>query len=56
MHNSKIKMWFLASPLTIPFGLIPIMPNFAFFFVAWRAWSHWKGTSSTLARYTPWLG
>jgi hypothetical protein len=38
-------LFILSSPLTIPFGLVPILPNFAFLFVAWRAWSHWKGRS-----------
>lgn len=35
-----------SAPLTAPFAIIPIIPNFPFFYVLWRAWSHykaWKG-------------
>ncbi|KAL7417880.1 mitochondrial K+-H+ exchange-related-domain-containing protein [Mrakia frigida] len=45
-HDRKMKIFFWCSPLTIPFGLLPIVPNFAFFFVAWRAWSHWKARNA----------
>lgn len=34
------------SPLTWPFAIIPVIPNFPLFYVLWRAWSHykaWKG-------------
>jgi hypothetical protein len=30
------------SPLTWPFAIIPIIPNFPLFYVLWRAWSHYK--------------
>lgn len=32
----------LSSPLTWPFAIIPIVPNFPLFYVLWRAWSHYK--------------
>jgi hypothetical protein len=38
----------ISTPLTAPFAIIPILPNFAFFYVLWRAWSHykaWKGAA-----------
>ncbi|KAJ6521112.1 mitochondrial K+-H+ exchange-related-domain-containing protein [Mycena capillaripes] len=28
--------------LSAPLKLIPIIPNFPFYFCAWRSWSHWK--------------
>ena len=31
-----------SSPLTWPFAIIPISPNFPLFYVLWRAWSHYK--------------
>lgn len=31
-----------SSPLTWPFAIIPIIPNFPLFYVLWRAWSHYK--------------
>ena len=29
-------------PFTIPFALIPVIPNLPFFYLCWRAFSHWK--------------
>lgn len=37
-----------SSPLTWPFAIIPIIPNFPLMYVLWRAWSHykaWKGAA-----------
>lgn len=31
-----------SAPLTTPFALIPVVPNFPLFYVLWRAWSHYK--------------
>lgn len=34
--------------MTFPFALIPVIPNFPFFYILWRAWSHykaWRGAS-----------
>ena len=36
----------LWTPLTLPFGLLPVIPNFPFLILAWRCYSHykaWKG-------------
>jgi hypothetical protein len=42
MHRSKM-IWSVAiMPLTAPFMLIPVIPNLPFFYVLYRAWSHWK--------------
>ncbi len=32
----------ILAPVTAPFALIPIIPNIPFFYVAFRAWSHWR--------------
>ncbi|KZT69623.1 hypothetical protein DAEQUDRAFT_726233 [Daedalea quercina L-15889] len=40
-HRKGALMWTAISPLTAPLKLIPIIPNFPFFFCAWRAWSHY---------------
>ena len=37
-----------AAPLTIPFAIIPLIPNFPLFYVLWRAWSHWRGECSVV--------
>ncbi|KAF9816053.1 hypothetical protein IEO21_04228 [Rhodonia placenta] len=41
-HRNGCLIWIAISPFTAPFMLIPIIPNFPFFFCAWRAWSHYK--------------
>ena len=36
----------LLTPLMLPFGLLPVVPNFPFLIAAWRAFSHyraWRG-------------
>ncbi|KAF1835899.1 hypothetical protein BDW02DRAFT_261404 [Decorospora gaudefroyi] len=42
MHRSKLLWSILIMPLTAPFMLIPVIPNLPFFYVLYRAWSHWK--------------
>lgn len=37
-----------SSPLTWPFAIIPIIPNFPLFYVLWRAWSHYKAWRGAL--------
>jgi len=29
-------------PITLPFGLVPVLPNIPFFYLAFRCWSHWR--------------
>ncbi|KAH9949867.1 mitochondrial K+-H+ exchange-related-domain-containing protein [Amylocystis lapponica] len=41
-HRKGFLVWALVAPLTAPFMLIPIIPNFPFFFCAWRSWSHYR--------------
>ncbi|KAH9841924.1 mitochondrial K+-H+ exchange-related-domain-containing protein [Rhodofomes roseus] len=41
-HRKGAIIWLAISPLTAPFMIIPIIPNFPFFFCAWRAWSHYR--------------
>jgi len=41
-HRRNAFLWLLVSPLTVPFMLIPVIPNLPFFFCAWRAWSNYK--------------
>lgn len=36
------------SPLTWPFAIIPVIPNFPLFYVLWRAWSHYKAWRGAL--------
>ncbi|KAL9029559.1 MAG: hypothetical protein Q9180_007016 [Flavoplaca navasiana] len=42
-------MWgsILTMPLTAPAVLIPIVPNIPFFYLVFRAWSHWRARSGS---------
>jgi len=41
-HRRGFYIWLLVAPLTIPFALIPIIPNLPLFYAVWRAWSHYR--------------
>ncbi|KAI0662332.1 mitochondrial K+-H+ exchange-related-domain-containing protein [Cubamyces menziesii] len=41
-HKKGFWFWLAVSPITAPFALIPIIPNFPFFFCVWRSWSHYR--------------
>ncbi|OXG36023.1 hypothetical protein C360_02625 [Cryptococcus neoformans Bt15] len=41
-HRKMMYRSILFSPVTWPFAIIPIIPNFPLFYVLWRAWSHYK--------------
>jgi Mitochondrial K+-H+ exchange-related len=42
-HHRK-RMWYclIGTPFTLPFALVPVVPNLPLFFLLWRAWSHWR--------------
>jgi hypothetical protein len=42
MHRSKLMWSVIIMPFTAPFMLVPVIPNLPFFYVLYRAWSHWK--------------
>lgn len=41
-HRQKLIYSFVLMPFTAPFMLVPIVPNLPFFYVAFRAWSHYR--------------
>ncbi|ODO11069.1 hypothetical protein I350_01671 [Cryptococcus amylolentus CBS 6273] len=41
-HKKHMTRALVLSPLTWPFAIIPVIPNFPLFYVLWRAWSHYK--------------
>lgn len=47
MHRSKLIWSVVAMPFTIPFMLIPVVPNLPFFYLVYRAWSHFKAYSGS---------
>ncbi|KAI0712858.1 mitochondrial K+-H+ exchange-related-domain-containing protein [Cerioporus squamosus] len=46
-HKKGFYTWLAVTPLTFPLKLIPIIPNFPFFFCAWRVWSHYRAYKSS---------
>ena len=45
LHKQRFWYSILGLPLTLPVGLLPIIPNIPGFYLAFRAWSHYKGPS-----------
>jgi hypothetical protein len=41
MHRSKLTWSIIIMPFTAPFMLVPVIPNLPFFYVLYRAYSHW---------------
>jgi hypothetical protein len=41
MHKSKLTWSIIIMPFTAPFMLVPVIPNLPFFYVLYRAYSHW---------------
>ncbi|PNS15626.1 hypothetical protein CAC42_4078 [Sphaceloma murrayae] len=42
LHKRRLVGSVVAMPFTIPVGLIPVLPNVPFIYLAFRAWSHYK--------------
>ncbi|RFU35678.1 hypothetical protein B7463_g676, partial [Scytalidium lignicola] len=41
-------MWcFVGMPITAPIALIPVIPNLPFFYLVFRAWSHWRALAGS---------
>ncbi|OAL47601.1 hypothetical protein IQ07DRAFT_589790 [Pyrenochaeta sp. DS3sAY3a] len=47
MHRSKLIWSIIIMPFTAPFMLVPVIPNLPFFYVLYRAWSHWKALAGS---------
>lgn len=45
LHRRKMYWSLVGLPITAPFALVPVIPNIPFFYLAFRAYSHWKGPS-----------
>ncbi|KAH6895538.1 mitochondrial K+-H+ exchange-related-domain-containing protein [Thelonectria olida] len=42
LHRKKLIWCCVGMPITIPFALVPVIPNLPFFYLLYRAWSHWR--------------
>lgn len=46
LHRKRMIWSAIGAPLTLPFALLPVIPNIPGFYLLFRAWSHWRGTLS----------
>lgn len=51
-HRSRMIWCCVGMPFTIPFMLLPVVPNLPFFYLVWRAWSHLKGECVAMQQTT----
>lgn len=42
LHRKRMLWSIFGMPITIPFILVPVIPNIPFFYLVFRAYSHWK--------------
>ncbi|SPN99631.1 uncharacterized protein DNG_02483 [Cephalotrichum gorgonifer] len=42
LHRMRLMWCFIGMPITAPVALIPVIPNLPFFYLVYRAWSHWR--------------
>ncbi|TWU76610.1 hypothetical protein ED733_008142 [Metarhizium rileyi] len=53
LHRRRLMWCFVGMPMTLPFALVPIVPNLPFFYLAYRAWSHWRAIAG--GKHILWL-
>ncbi|KAI1461535.1 mitochondrial K+-H+ exchange-related-domain-containing protein [Annulohypoxylon moriforme] len=42
LHRSRLIWCLIGMPISAPFALVPVIPNLPFFYLMYRAWSHWR--------------
>ncbi|OLN95615.1 Uncharacterized protein C23H3.12c [Colletotrichum chlorophyti] len=42
LHQKKLIWCLIGMPISAPFALVPVIPNLPFFYLVYRAWSHWR--------------
>ncbi|KAJ5516557.1 hypothetical protein N7527_008117 [Penicillium freii] len=47
IHRKRMMWSLIAAPITAPFGLVPVVPNIPFFYLAYRGWSHWRALNGS---------
>ncbi|OAA68437.1 hypothetical protein SPI_00632 [Niveomyces insectorum RCEF 264] len=45
LHRQRLIWCFVGMPITAPIAIIPLVPNLPFFYLVYRAWSHWRALS-----------
>ncbi|RKF77990.1 Uncharacterized protein C23H3.12c [Golovinomyces cichoracearum] len=46
-HRSRMMFSFIGMPVSAPLMIIPVIPNLPFFYLVFRAWSHWKALTGS---------
>lgn len=47
LHRKRMIWSIIGMPLSAPFILVPVIPNIPFFYLVFRAYSHWKALSGS---------
>ncbi|KAK6198219.1 hypothetical protein LQW54_010496 [Pestalotiopsis sp. IQ-011] len=42
LHKQRLIWCIVGMPISAPFALVPVIPNLPFFYLVYRAWSHWR--------------
>ncbi|KAH6996296.1 mitochondrial K+-H+ exchange-related-domain-containing protein [Ilyonectria sp. MPI-CAGE-AT-0026] len=53
LHRRKLIWCCVGMPISIPFALVPVIPNLPFFYLLYRAWSHWRAIAG--GKHIQWL-
>ncbi|GFP53342.1 hypothetical protein ACSS6W_000858 [Trichoderma asperelloides] len=53
LHRQRLMWCFVGMPITAPLGLVPVIPNIPFFYLVYRAWSHWRAING--GKHVQWL-
>ncbi|TGZ77240.1 hypothetical protein EX30DRAFT_398660 [Ascodesmis nigricans] len=47
LHRQRMIWSIIGMPIVAPFALVPVIPNIPFFYLLYRAFSHWKALSGS---------
>jgi len=47
LHKSRMIYCIIGMPITAPIAILPVIPNIPFFYLVFRAWSHWRALSGS---------
>ncbi|KAM3505786.1 hypothetical protein MY11210_007825 [Beauveria gryllotalpidicola] len=53
IHRRQMMWCLVGMPITLPFALVPVIPNLPFFYLVYRAFSNWRAIAG--GRHVRWL-
>ncbi|KFA55511.1 hypothetical protein S40293_02034 [Stachybotrys chartarum IBT 40293] len=53
LHRQRLIWCIVGMPISAPFALVPVIPNIPFFYLLYRAWSHYRAISG--GKHAQWL-